>query len=88
MTSSAEDMLRLHRQEIDMLQHILQRMTRNQVNDQLLARFNYTLEMIEKTDSLHPVDSYNLIKRTARMWPNVSQTVEAVRDIVEARWDC
>jgi hypothetical protein len=37
--------------------------------------------MIEKTDVLHPVDSYNLIKRTARMWQNIT----SIQDLVEAR---
>jgi hypothetical protein len=37
--------------------------------------------MIEKTDVLHPVDSYNLIKRTARIWQNIT----GIQDLVEAR---
>jgi len=50
-----------------------------------VLRFGFSLDMIERSDVLHPVDSYNLIKRTGRMWQNISTSVEAIKDIVEAR---
>ena len=53
----------------------------------VLAEDGYTLEAVLGSDVLHPVDSYNLIKRTARTWSKIlaslSLSEETVRTAVE-----
>ena len=42
-----------------------------------LAEDDYSLESVHRTDVLHPVDGYNLIKRTARSWARVKDRLAA-----------
>ena len=49
--------------------------------DQQLAEDSYNIRMIETADIFHPVDSYNLIKRTGRTWRNIFRKVNQFRVI-------
>jgi len=62
---SIEDIGQLHDLEVKLTESILKIISEKQLN-QLLG--DYSIEIILKTDPLHPIDIYNLLKRTARAW--------------------
>ena len=40
----------------------------------------YSVQSVLDSDMLNPIDSYNLIKRTARTWPKVKDALDATAD--------
>ena len=82
--SSSEDMQLLLQRELAMIEDILRQISADDLN-RLLERFGYTLAIIRRTDVLHPIDGYNLIKRTARMWGNITEAEDAIRHIIVDR---
>jgi hypothetical protein len=69
---------------MDLVKAVLQRIGKDDL-ERLLSPYGYNVEMIRGTDVLHPIDGYNLIKRTARMWRNISESEEVIRDLVTSR---
>ena len=45
--------------------------------DELLGTDGYSLKNIEETNIKHPIDNYNLLKRTARTWRKIKDTVDS-----------
>lgn len=41
----------------------------------------YSVQSVLDSDMLNPIDSYNLIKRTARTWPKVKDALDATADV-------
>ena len=49
-----------------------------------LAEDGFTLESVVLSDVLHPVDSYNLVKRTARTWPRIFTALPPLEDNLQS----
>ena len=45
--------------------------------EEVLESDGYRIQSVLNSDILNPVDSYNLIKRTARTWPKVKDALNA-----------
>ena len=48
-----------------------------------LAEDGFTVESVELSDVLHPVDAYNLVKRTARTWPRIFTGLPPLEDSLQ-----
>ena len=48
--------------------------------EEVLESDGYSVQSVLDSDMLNPVDSYNLIKRTARTWPKVKDALNATAD--------
>ena len=64
-SSSIADLKILLQRELDLVKNILLYFSKDDVNT-MLEEDGYNIAMIEETDVLNPIDSYNLIKRTSR----------------------
>ena len=64
-------------QREEFLIHFLINHDKLEVVRDALAEDDYSLESVNTTDVLHPVDGYNLIKRTARSWARVKDRLAA-----------
>ena len=84
--SSTADLRILQQRELHLISLLLAEGAGQTVR-RVLAEDGYTLEAVLGSDVLHPVDSYNLIKRTARTWRKIlaslSLSEETVRTAVE-----
>ena len=84
--SSTADLRILQQRELHLITLLLAEGAGQTVR-RVLAEDGYTLEAVLGSDVLHPVDSYNLIKRTARTWSKIlaslSLSEETVRTAVE-----
>ena len=47
----------------------------------LLKEDGYDLNMIEATDILNPIDSYNLIKRTSITWHKIIEAIWKIKNM-------
>lgn len=71
--SSIADLLLLHDRETQLLEMFQSDEKNLNVITKEFETDDYALESVKKSDILHPVDSYNLIKRTARTWKRIGQ---------------
>ena len=58
------------------MEKLLQHITSEKL-DELLGTDGYSLKNIEETNIKHPIDNYNLLKRTARTWRKIKDTVDS-----------
>ena len=76
LQSSVADLQILHTREVRLLQmleqdgELMRTVTEEFTND------GFSLESVIHSDILHPVDSYNLIKRTARTWARIVEKMD------------
>ena len=69
--SSIADLRILHQREVDLIRVLEGSEEAGLTVEAVLAEDGFTLTSVYNSDVLHPVDSYNLIKRTARTWPRI-----------------
>ena len=69
--SSTADLKILHQREIHLINLFEESEGAWETLRRVFAEDGFTVEAVLHSDVLHPVDSYNLIKRTARSWPRV-----------------
>ena len=69
--SSTADLKILHQREIHLINLLEESEGAWETLRRVFAEDGFTVEAVLHSDVLHPVDSYNLIKRTARSWPRV-----------------
>lgn len=81
---SVEDLYILQGREKLLIEKILKHITPEKL-DELLGPDGYSLKNIEETNIKHPIDNYNLLKRTARTWRKIKDTVdsEQVKELIE-----
>ena len=53
--------------------------------EEVFEKDGYNFNSVLDTDVLHPVDSYNLIKRTARTWVKVKDAFKAKEQIMNEK---
>lgn len=76
--SSMADLQNLHSMELDVLEDISKQDLIYKIVAEEFDKDGYTHEMVIKSDILHPVDSYNVIKRTSRTWKRIIARVENI----------
>ena len=82
--SSIADLLILHQREVEMLKLVLDR--NNDISailEKELVNDGFSIESIFKSDILHPIDAYNLLKRTARTWPRILEALKMDKSNVD-----
>ena len=85
-SSSIADLRILLQRELDLLKTLLLYFSKDDVNT-MLEEDGYNIAMIEETDVLNPIDSYNLIKRTSRTWMKVKDELLEKESIDEVNSD-
>ena len=78
--SSIADLLRLHEKENQLLQMLQSDEEVFKVIQEEFLLDEYNLESVKHSDIHHPVDSYNLIKRTARTWKRIGTKLRMKND--------
>ena len=74
IAQSIEDLYILHDQEIKLLEKVLHHISSDYL-DSLLSEDGYSTSIIRNTIVKHPVDNYNLLKRTSLTWRKVKEKV-------------
>ena len=74
--SSIADLLLLHDRETQLLEMLHSDEKIFNVIKEEFSSDEFDLESVKDSDILHPVDSYNLIKRTARTWKRIGQKLK------------
>ena len=69
--SSIADLRILHQREVDLIRVLQASREAGLTIEAVMAEDGFTLDSVIHSDVLHPVDSYNLIKRTARTWTRI-----------------
>ena len=69
--SSIADLLLLHDRETQLLEMLKSDEKISKVIKEEFSSDGFDFESVKHSDILHPVDSYNLIKRTARTWKRI-----------------
>lgn len=76
--SSMADLQNLHSKELELLEHLtINEILMKTVRDEF-EQDGYSLESVKDSDVLHPIDSYNLIKRTSRTWTRIYTKLKAL----------
>ncbi len=70
MVLSQDDTKILHNKEIDVIAKLLKILNINDLND-MLNEYGYDVKAILDSDVNHPVDIYNIIKRTSIVWKDL-----------------
>ena len=73
-SSSIADLKILLQRELDLVKTLLLYFSKDDVNT-MLKEDGYNIAMVEETDVLNPIDSYNLIKKTSRTWIKVKDAL-------------
>ena len=73
--SSIADLLLLHDREVQLLEMLHSDEKIYKVIKGEFSSDGYDFESVKHSDILHPVDSYNLIKRTARTWKRIGALI-------------
>ena len=73
--SSIADLLLLHDREVQLLEMLHSDEKIYKVIKGEFSSDGYDFESVKHSDILHPVDSYNLIKRTARTWKRIGAMI-------------
>ena len=76
IAQSIEDLYILHDQEIKLLEKVLHHISSDYL-DSLLSEDGYSTSIIRNTIVKHPVDNYNLLKRTSLSWRKVKEKVNS-----------
>ena len=71
--SSIADLRILHQREVELIRVLQGSKEATLTVETVMAEDGFTLDSVLHSDVLHPVDSYNLIKRTARTWTRIFQ---------------
>ena len=80
--SSIADLLILHQREVEVLKLVLERnIGISVVVEKELATDGFSIKTILDSDILHPIDSYNLLKRTSRTWPRIIEELKMDENI-------
>ena len=69
--SSIADLKILHQREVELIRALQGSEEASLTLETVLAEDGFSLSSVINSDVLHPVDSYNLIKRTARTWTRI-----------------
>ena len=77
--ASTADLRILQQRELDLLRQLQLNQQAGLAVEAGLAEDGFSLESVLGSDVLHPVDSYNLVKRTARTWPRQSGDLSLVQ---------
>ena len=85
-SSSIADLKLLLQRELELVKNVLKYLSKDDVNT-MLEEDGYDLTMIEETDVLNPIDSYNLIKRTSRTWLKVKDALFKKENIDDVHSD-
>ena len=78
--SSIADLKILHQREVDLIRVLRSNKEAGLTVEAVMAEDGFTLDSVIHSDVLHPVDSYNLIKRTARTWTRIFQKLTNLED--------
>ena len=74
---SIEDLYILHEREMKLLDSVLTYIPAEEL-DSVLNKDGYSISIIKNTIVNHPIDNYNLLKRTSRTW-------RKLRDIMDIK---
>ena len=72
---SIEDLYILHERELELLESVLTYIPAEEL-DSVLSKDGYSISIIRNTIVKHPIDNYNLLKRTSRTWRKIKDTLE------------
>ena len=76
LQSSMADLQILHTREVRLLQMLDQDQGLMRTVTEEFTNDGFSLESVIQSDILHPIDSYNLIKRTARTWARIVEKMD------------
>ena len=72
---SIEDLYILHGRELELLDRVLTYIPAKDL-DSVLRKDGYSISIIRNTIVNHPIDNYNLLKRTSRTWRNLKDILD------------
>ena len=78
--SSMADLQLLHARELRLLARLQRDQQLMRTVTEEFAADGFSLEAVTTSDILHPIDSYNLIKRTARTWARIVERITELGD--------
>ena len=78
--SSMADLQLLHARELRLLASLQRDQQLMRTVTEEFAADGFSLEAVTTSDILHPIDSYNLIKRTARTWARIVERITNLGD--------
>ena len=76
MQSSMADLQILHTREVKLMEMLEQDGGLMKIVTEEFTNDGFSLESVIHSDILHPIDSYNLIKRTARSWARIVEKMD------------
>ena len=78
MALSQEDVHILHQKELSILKELSVIMEETDL-DELLKQHGSNIEDVRESDTKHPVDIFNILKRTSVMWRSIQQNAKDTR---------
>ena len=82
--SSTADLRILHQRELELIRALQHNEQACVAVEDGLAEDGFSLENVVLSDVLHPVDSYNLVKRTARTWPKIFTRLPSLEEELQS----
>ena len=75
MALSQEDVQILHDMELSVIEQLLEVLDITDL-DRMLGEHGTNIEEVRESDTKHPIDIFNILKRTSKMWKIIQQEVK------------